>query len=726
MRNPDCDSLGTQICRCLLCTALGAERYFRMSKLLTCGLAVASLLIPSMGFPQAGDPTAAPSNPGADRKATQDKDVGDLSLEELGKITVYTASKHAQNVSDAPSSVTIVTADQIQKFGYRNLGDILRSVPGFYVTYDRNYSFLGVRGFGRLGDWNSRVLILIDGHRSNNNTFAQALLGNEFPVDVDLIDRVEVVRGPSSSLYGSNAFFAVINVITRKSTQLKGLELGFEAGSFETYKERISYGRTYRGADVVLSGTFYNSEGQNLFFPEFNSPATNNGIARKADDEAYEHILANISLRGFTLQAMYSSRDKGTPTAFFGTLFNDPRTRNMDDYQYFSLGYEHALGENWSMEARTSYDQHRLTAPLAFAPASASSTGLDVFSSRGNWWTSEARLSRTLWTKHKLTVGSEFIDNLRQDQGDSVSASQSFEQDLGSSWSLGLYAQDEFTVSRKLSFNMGIRHDRYPAGSVTDIVSGQSSVKAVRDSFGSTTNPRLAVIYHPYQKTTLKFLYGSAFRAPDVFETTPDLGAFVEDNLTLKPETIKSVEGVVEQNFGRSLRLSAAIFHNRVRNLISLGPDPNSALFIYSNSEDVRATGTEITFTGTASNGIEGAAGVSFVDGDSGAGSSTLPNSPGEMATIRVSVPLVRKRLFAGLEGQYMGPRDTLSGNHVGAFQVFNLTLFGRSIGRHWDLSASLYNLLNKKYADPGRPEDPEDTIRQDGRSFRIGATFKL
>ena len=127
----------------------------------------------------------------------------------------------------------------------------------------------------------------------------------------------------------------------------------------------MSYGGTYHGADVVLSGTFYNSQGQTLFFPEFNSPATSNGLVRNADDEMYEHILANISLRGFTLHAMFSSRDKGSPIAYFGTAFNDARTRNMDDYQYFDLGYEHSLGENWTIEAHTSYDQYRLTAPLS-------------------------------------------------------------------------------------------------------------------------------------------------------------------------------------------------------------------------------------------------------------------------------------------------------------------------------------------------------------------------
>ncbi len=109
---------------------------------------------------------------------------------------VYAASKHLQSVNDAPSSVTIVTAEEIQEYGYRTLADILESVRGFYITYDRYSSYVGVRGFGRLGDWNSRVLLLIDGNRINDVVLGQAALGTEFPLDVDLIQRVEIVRGP--------------------------------------------------------------------------------------------------------------------------------------------------------------------------------------------------------------------------------------------------------------------------------------------------------------------------------------------------------------------------------------------------------------------------------------------------------------------------------------------------------------------------------------------------
>src|SRR5437868_2338633 len=133
----------------------------------------------------------------AAEKETVSTRASDINLEELMKMeipVVEAASKYKQKTTEAPSSVTIVTADEVKRYGHRTLADILESVPGLYVSYDRNYSFLGIRGFNR--EDNSRVLLLVDGHRVNNSLSDGALIGTEFILDVDLIDRVEVIRGP--------------------------------------------------------------------------------------------------------------------------------------------------------------------------------------------------------------------------------------------------------------------------------------------------------------------------------------------------------------------------------------------------------------------------------------------------------------------------------------------------------------------------------------------------
>ena len=192
-------------------------------------------------------------------------ELSQLSLEQLADLpidSVFSASMYMQKVTEAPSSVTIITADEIRGLGHRTLADVLRTVRGFYITYDRNYSYLGVRGFSRPGDYNARVLLQVDGHRLNDNVFGSALIGTEFPLDVDLIERIEIIRGPSSALYGTNAFFAVINVITRRGSLEKGLEASGTLGSFDALEGRATYSRRFSaGPELLVSATGSHSRG---------------------------------------------------------------------------------------------------------------------------------------------------------------------------------------------------------------------------------------------------------------------------------------------------------------------------------------------------------------------------------------------------------------------------------------------------------------------------------
>jgi outer membrane receptor for ferrienterochelin and colicins len=640
--------------------------------------------------------------------AQDTKDLGEASLEELANVKVYSASKHMQSTSDAPSSVTIITADEIQKYGYRTLADILESTRGFYVTYDRDYSFVGVRGFGRLGDSNNRILVLIDGHRINDNVFGEPYLGTEFLVDVDLIERVEIIRGPSSSLYGADAFFAVINVITRKPAQMKGVELSFAPASYGTYEGRASYGGRYRGIDMMLSGTFYNSQGPTLFYPQFDSPATNNGITSDTDYESFQHILATISFHGFTLQGLFSARDKGVPTAYYGGLFNDPQTQNYDYHQYLDLSYQHSVSEKWDVTARTSYDQARLQAPVGYATGLPDgSTTVETYSFRGGWSDSEAKLSGTLWQRHKITLGTEIIDNVRQDQGDYTALGNVFVGVPGSSTIWALYGQDEFGILHNLSLSAGVRYDHY-------------------SDFGGTINPRLGLIYHLFHPTTLKMLYGTAFRAPEPFELTPDYGAFFDNNTQLKPETIRSLEGIVEQGLGLHLTLSGSVFRNWINDLITLETNPVDDQEEYFNSEKAVATGVEVELDGRWADGIQGRASYSYTDAEQPSTGQILANSPQHLGKLNLSYPVVQRRLFASLDAQYTSPVQTLAGNTVSGYAVFNVTLFGHTLGKHLDISATAYNILDKKYFNPGRPEDVQDFIQQDGRNFRVKFTARF
>src|SRR6185295_9539486 len=144
-----------------------------------------SLCAPGVGAADKVKPAAATSthpNPGEEMILFQDLP------------SVFGASKYEQKPSEAPASVSIITSEEIRKFGYRTLSEILRSVRGFFTTYDRNYSYIGARGFDRPGDYDTRVLLLLDGHRTNDNIYDQASIGTEALVDVDAIDRIEIIQ----------------------------------------------------------------------------------------------------------------------------------------------------------------------------------------------------------------------------------------------------------------------------------------------------------------------------------------------------------------------------------------------------------------------------------------------------------------------------------------------------------------------------------------------------
>jgi iron complex outermembrane receptor protein len=638
----------------------------------------------------------------------------EISFEELVRMevpSVEAASKYKQKVTEAPASITIIGSDEVKKYGYRTLAEILRSAPGLYVSYDRNYSFLGIRGFN-LGDNNNRVLLLVDGHRLNNSLSDSAFIGTEFLLDVELIERVEIIRGPGSSLYGNNAFFGVINVITRRGRDMQGYgaEVSGEVASFDTYKGRATYGNRFtNGVELLVSGTIYDSQGhEDLFYKEFNDPAHNNGIARHADADNFKSFFGSISFHDFSLEGAFNTRDKNNPTAqkVLGFGFNDPRLRTTDDRSFVNLKYTHEFPEVVDVTAQVYYDRHEFRAGYPFSGI------LFTDEQASEWWGTEVQLTKHLWDRHTLTLGGEYRDDFRQEEGftSSVPGSGGTET-VTNRQNYGIYLEGDLAVLTNLHLNAGFRYDQY-------------------GDFDPTFNPRIALIYNPFSQSVFKFLYGTAFRAPNFFElrhSPPPAPVF-----NIKPETITSYELVYEQGIGNHLRSSIAGFYNQIDDLIRF----NSAEQHYENLSGAEAKGVEMSLDGLWANGLRGRISYTYQKTENSGTGQQLTDSPRHLGKANVIAPLLKDKIFASLEFQYVSKRTTahlgtdVGGEDAPGYGVLNFTLFSQNLVKGLELSASIYNLLDRKYSDPATQNQGgthlQDLIEQDGRSFRVKLTYRF
>lgn len=645
--------------------------------------------------------------------------LADLSLEQLMDIpveTVVSASKYEQKITRAPASVTIVTAAEIAAYGHRTLADALRSVRGLYVADDRNYSYLGTRGFHRPGDYNSRVLVLVDGHRMNDNVYDSVYFGHDSAVDTAAIERVEIIRGPSSSIYGSSAFFGVVNLITKRGAALDGTEFSAATGSFGSYRGRLSHGTRFaNGVELSLAARYFHSDGTpRIYYPEFDqrtsgdARAANDGIVTEADAETAFGFTGRLAYRDLTIAAAWSDRSKTVPTASFDTVFNARSERTTDRRGYVDVSFQRELQPDLQLLARAFYDVYDYHGdyPYDFGPPGGpADVVMNKDSAFGKWVGTEWQLTAKLAGRHTVVAGTEFRDNLHQDQAayDDTTPRVYAIDDHRDSRTLALYAQGEFALGPRVLLNAGVRYDHHFG------------------SFGGTTNPRVGLIYNPQERTTLKFLFGRAFRAPNIYERFYEINPFTE----LVPEKIRTFEIAAEHYFVRAHRLGLSLYHYNVSDLITQAITP-AGLIYFANLDRSEANGAELELEGKYSSGLRLRTSYAFQktrDANSGA---ELTSSPRHLAKAGLFQSFHHERFTAGLELQYHGSVRTLAGRTARSFLQGNLTLTARRLPAGLELSASIYNLFNTTAGYPGAEDHAQDVIPQPGRTFQLTATRKF
>ncbi|MDP1667324.1 MAG: TonB-dependent receptor [Methylobacter sp.] len=630
--------------------------------------------------------------------ATEVNDIGRMDLEQLMTVELetVTASKYSQKLSETASSVTVIGKDQIQQFGYRTLSDILRTVPGFFITNNRAYDNAGIRGFDQSADYNGRMLVMIDGIRMNEAVYDSGFTDNALPIDMDLVERVEVVRGPGSSLYGNNAFFAVVNVITKQGKDYQGGELAGSWGSFDSLKGRASYGRRLdNGLDFLASATGFNSDGQSLRIPEAATTDNPLGESSGANNEHDKQFFAKANWGDFSFEGGYGRRFKGIPGGIFGVDFG-PETSSLQDSEAFvNLQYQKALSPTLDFTARAFYGDYDFKGQYRYG-------GLLISNLNHAWWSGlEMRLLSSHFAGHKILGGVEIQENWQLQQYADIGPPTSISQDDSrDTHRIGIFLQDDMDLTERLKLSLGARFD-------------DSSL-----SSQSMFSPRVGLVYQPLTDTVFKLQYGKAFRSPTIAQQYYSVYGIPSQipNSGLQPEQIDTVSLAWEQAFAKDWHVTATGYYLKQGKRLGVVEEAPSIQHTINMGEEI-GYGTELELQRRWDNGALLRSGYSLVfaqDRDQGKDGSMLGNIPRHLYQLNFMTPLFSPKWHSGFDMQVLAARTSLQGKTPGYARV-GLNLLYQPV-TNLDLSASVYDLFDDNRVEPGGI----DGIPQEGRTFRL------
>ncbi len=455
---------------------------------------------------------------------------------ELGQVTV-TASGHAQQLEDAPASISVITREQIEQRYYQDATDALRDIPGVIITGggsgDRGNDIV-IRGMP-----SQYTLILVDGKPvSTRETRPNGSAGFEqdWLPPLQSIERIEVVRGPMSTLYGSDAIGGVINVITRKVAEEWG-----GAVQLDTIIQDDSRSGDIQQGNFSLSGP--------LLADTLGLQVYGRASSRQEDrfvDGFEEKNLKNLNARlsftptdnqDFTLEAGQTKQDRRSLIGYSApaTGCRGGCTDSDNEYTREVLALSHT--GRWDFGTTDSYVQREeaenLTREMKVTNTSAKTALV------------------TPLGDHLLTVGANFE---KEELSDQTSNQISNRTDVDASkWAL--FAEDEWMLPGNVSVTGGLRLDD-------------------DENYGSHVSPRLYGVWGMAPRWTLKGGVSTGFRSPSLREITPDWGQVsrggdVYGNPDLEPETSVNKELGLYFNAGRDLQANVTVFHNDFKDKIT-------------------------------------------------------------------------------------------------------------------------------------------------------------
>ena len=681
------------------------------------------------------------------------RDIAALNLENLLDDIVLSASKHAETLEESPANVFLITREMIDDYGCRTISEALSLVPGIYITDDYSLSQIGVRGISLFGDWNSHIMVLVDGRPTNEQYGGTSSI--EVPgVNIDNVERIEVVKGPSSSLYGSNAFLGIINLITRvpKDNSLAASST-YDAGVDGKTLSLNFFQRFNNGLSVFSTGTIYDQDGNRLFFDEFSD--INNGSMFRLDDNGLNqyyidsseftggvarnhNTMENYSTynrfnwRGLYLTLQLAKLNTGVAQSMWGSVFNRPENRFKERHSFAEVGYQGGLSENVDLTARLSYTSYRWSDHILYnyasedpgAPYLPGPVWADLEFDR--FLSTEAKFDFAVTDRYQLIVGSEAqFHEIRHESGETDAGGENVianvipEKSVADNGQIyNLYAQNEYAFSDKIKAVAGVHFNyyTYTTGRVM---------------------PKAALIVRPYSHGTLKFIVGRGFRSPTFYEMSFDDGWFYIGNPDLKPEMISSHELIAALDFPYGITAEAAGSYNHITDLISQtvvssgdpahpGGDYLDEVSQFRNRGKMRASSVELSLMRNPVYRMSGFFNLTWqklevLEGEQG----TMPyNSPRWISNAGFVYQVIPGRLSGSTRANFISSRYLWDQSRLSDNFTVDLMLNARKILGYFEITAGVKNILDRENRVPlSHDYAPSTSIQRPGRALFIRLT---
>lgn len=648
-----------------------------------------------------------------------------MPITELSQLTVSTATRTNQALQDAPATMVVITDRDIRERGYESLKDALRDLPGIdFVDVQGTFPLIWAPR-GAYGDENKRTLLLIDGLVENNILEGNVLGGPQY--SLHNVQRIEVLWGPASALYGANAFSAVINLIPKKGRDIQGGQLQLGEGNFHTHFQKFLLGDKRGDFEYSLSGSLHNSDGP--VFKERNPDYSLSYV-----DDAYS-VAGDLGFKDYHLGFYRYDRPMGhgqfanPANAFFGLpLFGYNNSEGQIVNNSISpVDMNGQKGSLWHSVTNTVYLKGRQQARerLGFeekiyyrateiADDSYDYTLITNAQNQPEW-------AFLPFTHYSRLLGGEWLANLTLDDKQDLIAGISLEdsnvergyrqwyivQNSPRIWGI---VDDRISINYRNRAAFGqYRLTTDQLGSTTYTLGLRADDNSV---YGHTVNPRLGIVSKPYDTLTLKALYGSAYRAPNSFDSFTVTTTRIA-NPNLKPEKTRNLEFSAGYQASAHWLLEASIFRNRLTDTIvsnvSIGDIDGDGDIETQNRNVGKATveGVELRNHVQLSRHVSLFAAASYQDAEQTllTASTPIPNVARWKGNAGLTWrPTADTTLY--LAGRAVGKRSTAPTNprqKVDGYFVSDLNLTARPFpDKQVQLSLRLNNLFDSRYADPG------------------------